>query len=299
MPQTTRTSTCEHCGEAFPVKARGRRPKFCPQHTSAVSRRILQDRVCVNPDCLKPFQASEPRQRFHDKDCAQSNWRREYADRVREQAKLNARRYRAANPPLPPRTLKREQPCAHEGCQELMGLGAKGLCVSHYQQARNAEIRARTCQAERCDRSQAPNGRGYCTSHARRRREGEAALEIRSYETGDRRCQAPRCDNPRDRSASYCPIHARTLWAYGLTPEAYGALLEAQGGGCAICGSPDPRNGSGLRWAVDHDHACCAGKKTCGRCVRALLCHPCNQGLGLFGDDPVRLRAAAAYLERG
>jgi len=60
------------------------------------------------------------------------------------------------------------------------------------------------------------------------------------------------------------PTRARQL---GVTDEAYEALLEAQGGGCAICGAkPKTR-----RLHVDHDHA--TGK------VRGLLCHRCNRAL--------------------
>jgi len=87
---------------------------------------------------------------------------------------------------------------------------------------------------------------------------------------------------------------ARNLLRYGVTVEQYDALLAAQGGGCAICGSKDPR-GRG-RFHVDHDHSCCPGQKSCGQCVRGLLCGGCNPGLGAFGDDPERLIAAAAYL---
>lgn len=85
---------------------------------------------------------------------------------------------------------------------------------------------------------------------------------------------------------------------YGLTQDEYDALLTEQGGGCAICGETDPGH-SRTSMCVDHDHTCCPGERTCGKCIRGLLCGPCNNGLGRFRDDPERLRKAASYLERG
>jgi hypothetical protein len=86
------------------------------------------------------------------------------------------------------------------------------------------------------------------------------------------------------------------LKRYGLTPEAYDALAEAQGGVCAICGGPPVGGG---RLDIDHDHECCPDRaRSCGECIRGLLCGPCNWGLGNFKDDPARLAAAAAYLTR-
>lgn len=45
---------------------------------------------------------------------------------------------------------------------------------------------------------------------------------------------------------------------------------------------------------------CCpwtvAKRELCGRCIRCLLCRHCNSGL--FGEDPVILRRAAAYFEQ-
>lgn len=58
------------------------------------------------------------------------------------------------------------------------------------------------------------------------------------------------------------------LAKYGVTPAAYAELLIAQGGGCAICGSPPPRLGRFKHLSVDHDHET-------GR-VRGLLCQNCN-----------------------
>lgn len=72
---------------------------------------------------------------------------------------------------------------------------------------------------------------------------------------------------------------------YGLTPEDYERMLEAQGGGCALCGDP-PRTDAALH--VDHDHDT--------GWVRALLCFRCNAGLGQFRHDPALLLAAAEYV---
>ena len=83
---------------------------------------------------------------------------------------------------------------------------------------------------------------------------------------------------------------------YNIEQSDYLALLRAQDGRCGICGTDDPGGRWGSSFHVDHDHACCPGKKSCGKCVRGLLCAACNTGVGKFGDDPTRLMAAAAYL---
>jgi hypothetical protein len=80
-----------------------------------------------------------------------------------------------------------------------------------------------------------------------------------------------------------------------MAQEDYDGILADQSDGCAICGSVIP--GGNGRFHVDHDHACCPGK-SCGKCVRGLLCVNCNFMLGHAQDDPDVLRAAADYLER-
>lgn len=87
---------------------------------------------------------------------------------------------------------------------------------------------------------------------------------------------------------------------YNITPEQYDEMLEAQGGVCGICGKPPMGS---RRLAVDHDHRCCPGSKSCGECVRGLLCGSCNPKLGFYEiyEQEVtawRSRRAVSVVER-
>jgi hypothetical protein len=74
----------------------------------------------------------------------------------------------------------------------------------------------------------------------------------------------------------------------GFTLAEYNRRLEAQAGGCAICGKP-PKTGSRItRLHVDHQH----GTKH----VRGLLCWQCNYLLRPYVTAE-RLRLCADYLE--
>lgn len=82
---------------------------------------------------------------------------------------------------------------------------------------------------------------------------------------------------------------------HGLTLEQWEAILERQDGKCAICRTDTP--GGGWRYfGVDHDHECCPGEFSCGKCVRGLLCCNCNHGLGNFADNVEYLSSAITYL---
>ncbi len=74
---------------------------------------------------------------------------------------------------------------------------------------------------------------------------------------------------------------------YGMTLEQFDAMLEAQGGVCAICGKPRPEERT---LHVDHDHD--TGK------IRGLLCFRCNNALGDFEEEYELFRGAADYLDR-
>ena len=111
----------------------------------------------------------------------------------------------------------------------------------------------------------------------------------------------PRNRSKKDGLASYCkPCHnkkmkeiAERLYGgnanflmmkrYGITKAEFRAVVDAQGGLCAICSIRPAKH-------LDHDHA--TGKN------RAALCFSCNRGLGKFGDNPEFIRRAQAYLRQ-
>jgi Recombination endonuclease VII len=91
-----------------------------------------------------------------------------------------------------------------------------------------------------------------------------------------------------------CHFEKKLRHRYRLTPDQYDAMLLSQGGTCQICKQPP----TSKRLSVDHDHACCSGEISCGKCVRGLLCDKCNWWLGLMEDDLEMLVSAESYLRR-
>jgi hypothetical protein len=82
-------------------------------------------------------------------------------------------------------------------------------------------------------------------------------------------------------------MHAR--WRkqkYGLSPEQFNAMLEAQNGACAICCTTIP--GGRGDWHVDHKHGT--------DLIRGLLHCGCNLGVGYFEDNIGAINKAIEYL---
>lgn len=76
---------------------------------------------------------------------------------------------------------------------------------------------------------------------------------------------------------------------YGLTPQEYEDILQAQNDSCWICGRH--RSIFKKNLCVDHNHK--TGE------VRGILCDYCNRRLVGRHTDPVLLRKIADYLEQG
>ena len=73
---------------------------------------------------------------------------------------------------------------------------------------------------------------------------------------------------------------------WDMSEAEFRSRLKSQGGRCPIC-SKELRGRD-----IHRDHCHTTGG------WRGLLCASCNKGLGLFGDDPERLMAAAFYLAK-
>lgn len=84
-----------------------------------------------------------------------------------------------------------------------------------------------------------------------------------------------------------CSVKASVSSRFRLSVEQYDLLLSK---GCNACGSFD-------RLCIDHDHACCLGQVTCGKCIRGVLCHSCNTAEG-FIKSTEQVKGLIRYMEQ-
>jgi hypothetical protein len=137
-----------------------------------------------------------------------------------------------------------------------------------------------------CKSCHAANGRAYYKANTEK-----AAAKNRAYHKANPEKAAAR--NRAWNEANPEKVAAKNRASrYNLTDEKYQELLDKQNNNCRICLKPF----AGKTPHIDHDHVCCPGKKSCGKCIRGLLCGNCNAALGLFKDNPEYLERASKYL---
>lgn len=76
---------------------------------------------------------------------------------------------------------------------------------------------------------------------------------------------------------------------HGLSKEEFESMVAKFDGKCHACKSAEAKN-------IDHDHDCCSSNRSCGKCVRGILCHNCNTALGLVKDSKDTLQKLINYL---
>lgn len=211
--------------------------------------------------------------------------------------------------------------CAYEGCERVSAFKNTGLCQSHQIQHRKGESlrplrrfmtygEAVICGHDGC--SAKARTLGFCVSHYLKYLRTGTTYGPGSGDS----CDYPDCDNPvsarglcerhytapqtrtlpchitgctRTGLYGFCSLHSTRARRFGLTPRELKSIIDR--GKCDACGTP------GYDHAIHHDHSCCDKPgRSCGGCVVAYLCRPCNSAAGLVGDNPEILLAIAGIL---
>lgn len=273
---------CIQCAKAFPARTnavvcsddcRDTRKASGSTKRKLIGASRTEDRPCIT-GCGKPVGVSGARNRCPN--CYQ--------------------RFRRENPDL--------FPCSVEGC--TLPRVSKGLCSTHKGRQLKAlplSLDMITCPS--CDKEFVPTRdyKLFCSTRCMARIGARRRLRIipRDNVRACWWCDKPfRSEDYRRRCcAGECARIAKSLWnvasRYGITPGEYKRMWLEQGGNCAVCRKPESANRYRVL-AVDHDHSCCPGSKSCGNCVRGLLCNACNRFLGFARDNPAVMLNAIGYL---
>lgn len=75
-----------------------------------------------------------------------------------------------------------------------------------------------------------------------------------------------------------------------ISEEYFNSMINLFDGKCHSCKINNATN-------IDHDHSCCETNRSCGKCVRGVLCHHCNSALGLLKDDRNKILNLLKYVD--
>jgi len=75
-----------------------------------------------------------------------------------------------------------------------------------------------------------------------------------------------------------------------ITEEKFIEMFKLHNGLCHSCKE-------NAAMVIDHDHKCCNKPRSCGKCVRGLLCNQCNTAVGLLGDNRQKIKKLLEYIK--
>ncbi len=176
----------------------------------------------------------------------------------------------------------------------------KGMCQMHYNRSlNNTELalpvrmkayRGAACQVATCLRVAQSNH--MCNAHAARVRSGQpvAGKPLKRTYSGHI-CEYGGCTK-KAASLGFCKSHYSILRKYGQ--NALYLVADYFVKGCPLCHRTAQEAG---KPQVDHDHSCCVGQDTCGKCVRGAICTRCNSALGMLQDSLEVMKRAMRYVQ--
>lgn len=132
------------------------------------------------------------------------------------------------------------------------------------------------CSYIGCERPMSNKKTGLCSAHYQQHWRGVALKDLPPPKREYARCPVPGCWKKTE-SGVMCSTHSSVCWRMSLTRDQYLRLMEENW--CYACGS---RATSERRVAIDHDHECCSGNWSCGKCIRGTLCSRHNLLLARF-----------------
>lgn len=158
----------------------------------------------------------------------------------------------------------------------------------------NKYLRCRVCKAETgtpCTRVRPRDGVKLAVPHRGREHRGRRGdngtylcVTCKEYKAPPEFNKLSKDENGIQKTCKVCARDAKYRSRFGITLTEYNAILESQGGKCALC---DKECDSWGNLAVDHCHK--TGK------VRGLLCMKCNQSLERV-EIPGWAKKAVAYI---
>ena len=178
--------------------------------------------------------------------------------------------------------------CSLEWCGRP--LSCKGFCAGHY-----GQMRAGRPLSSLPDRSRKIRGAGIRTREEVLFRDGEGRkictccgewLEESKFYVFKYSA------DQLDAVCSECKLLENRSRVFKTPVEELRRMHSQQSGKCRICLEQLPLS----RLHIDHDHACCPGYRSCGMCVRGLLCRACNLSLGQCKESIPRLKGMIEYL---
>lgn len=150
-----------------------------------------------------------------------------------------------------------------------------------------SEKPTRVCSVTSCDKVlRSHNQSGFCREH----RDQSEKYKKQRNEAQARHHRLHYADNRENILLK----NSVARWKkYGVDVDEVLKSKNEHDGLCDICGQPSrsKRGETPIPLVMDHDHI--TGK------FRGWLCNDCNRGVGIFGDDPEKLSAAASYITRG